>query len=253
MTHSQFKLANPPIVEAVLDIECDLPPGQQLSALEGPARDCFRDRYPKVKTQFVQEHQIASKPGEPPNVSVRHSTEAFRFLQEDGKQLVQVRVSGFSFNRLAPYTGLDDYLPEIERTWRLYLALASPIQIRLIRLRYINRIFLPVAPVRLQLDDYLRLGPQMPEEETFALLSFFNQHTAVENGTGHLVNVVLTAQAPKGDKYSVTFDNCVVAQESNDPQNWPWILAKVQALRALKNRIFRGTLTEKCLDLFRKP
>ena len=40
---------------------------------------------------------------------------------------------------------LDEYLPEIERTWRFFVELASPVQVRRIRLRYINRILLPLA------------------------------------------------------------------------------------------------------------
>ena len=72
---------------------------------------------------------------------------------------MQVRAQGFSFNRLAPYSGLDDYLPEIERTWSLYVDLASPVQIRAIRLRYINRILLPLAANTVDLDEYLKIGP----------------------------------------------------------------------------------------------
>jgi len=253
MNESEFKLANAPIVEAVLGVECDLPPGQQLAAFEGPARDLFRDRYPKFRTQLVQEHQIATKPGEPPNVSVRHGVQAYQFLQEDEKQLVQVRAEGFSFNRLSPYTTLDDYLPEIERTWHLYVGLASPVQIRLIRLRYINRILLPMTAGRVQLDDYLRVGPHLPDEEKLTFVSFLNQHVAVEVGTGHQVSILLTAQAPEGDKRPVIFDNCVAAVEPGAPENWPWILGKIQALRALKNRIFRNALTDRCLNLFRQP
>jgi uncharacterized protein (TIGR04255 family) len=92
MNDSTFNLPNPPIIEAVLDIECDLPPGQQLAALESPARDFYRSSYPKLKTQFVQEHHFEGNPGEDPKVSfVRHGVQAFQFLQADEKQLVQVR------------------------------------------------------------------------------------------------------------------------------------------------------------------
>ena len=45
MSESDFKLTNAPIVEAVLDIECDLPLGQQVGALDTLARERFCDRY----------------------------------------------------------------------------------------------------------------------------------------------------------------------------------------------------------------
>ncbi len=251
MSKPDHTVPNPPIVEAVFDVECDLPPGQEIAGLEGLTRQCFRDRYPKFRTQFVQEYKIPATPDESHGVAVRHGVQAFQFLQEDERQLVQVRVQGFSFNRLAPYTSLDDYLPEIERTWRLYLGLAKPLQIRLIRLRFINRILLPMREGRVQLDDYFRVGPRLPEEDKLALVGFLIQHAAVEVETRNQVNIVLTGQKPEGDKLPVIFDNCVAAVEPGEPEDWSWILAKIQVLRDLKNRIFRSTVTEKCVDLFR--
>jgi uncharacterized protein (TIGR04255 family) len=132
----------------------------------------------------------------------------------------------------------------------LFIELASPVQIRVIRLRYINRILLPMVEGGVLLDDYLRVAPHLPDEKSLTFVGFLNQHAAVEIETGHHVNIVLTAQSPEGDKLPVIFDNCVAAAQDREPQDWPWILGKIQALRALKNRIFRNTLTEKCLNLF---
>lgn len=188
-----------------------------------------------------------------PTLAVRRGVEALVFSQEDERQLVQVRAQGFSFNRLAPYTSLDDYLPEIERSWRLYASLASPIQIRLLRLRYINRILLPMVNGRVRLEKYFKVAPRLPDQANLTFVGFLNQHAAVEVDTGHQVNIVLTAQIPQGDKLPVIFDNCVTAVASGEPEDWAWIVAKIQALRSLKNRIFKESLTETCLNLFRHP
>src|SRR5437879_2445679 len=96
-----------------------MPPDFDLVALEAPSRGRFRDRYPKFRVQFIQETKIETQPQSPPQTSFRHGLQALQFLQEDEKQLVQVRAQGFSFNRLAPYTSLDDYLLEIKRTWEV--------------------------------------------------------------------------------------------------------------------------------------
>jgi uncharacterized protein (TIGR04255 family) len=250
MSESEFNLLNPPIVEAVLDIECDLPPGQQLAALRESAQERFRERYPKLRTKWVHEHLVAATPGGPSELSVRQGVEAFQFLRDDEKQLVQVRAQGFSFNQLAPYTSLNDYMPTIEHAWRLYIGLAAPVQIRLIRLRYINRILLPFLEGRVNLDNFFTVGPRLPDEKNLAFTGFFNQHTAVEVQTGHQVNIVFTSQPPQGDQLPVIFDNCVAALEPGEPENWDWILAKIRSLRDLKNRIFKQSLTEQCLKLF---
>jgi uncharacterized protein (TIGR04255 family) len=246
-------LPNPPIVEAILDVECDLPPGQPIDALEGAARAAYTDRYPKARKQFVQEHQFEAKPEEgAPEVSVRPARlPALQFLQEDEKQIVQVRAQGFSFNRFAPYTSLDNYLSEVERTWHRYVELAKPMQIRLVRLRYINRILLPLAEGRVTLGEYFFVAPRLPLEDELELVGFLNQHAAVERATGHQVNIVLTAQKPEDGKLAVILDNGVAAPGPAEP-DWGWIDSKIHSLRGLKNRIFEKTVTPTCLNLFRQ-
>ena len=250
MSASHFKLLHPPIVEAVLDVDCDMSPTFDLAALEQTAREAFGERYPKFRTQFLEEHQIEQKAGQPVQFSARRRLQAFQFLQEDEKQLVQVRMQGFSFNRLAPYTNLDDYLPEVERAWGLFASIASPVQIRVVRLRYINRILLPLANGRVDLEDYLKVGPRLPDEDRLRFAGFLNQYSAVEMDTGLQVNVVLTSQPPESDKIPIIFDISVASAETAEPEDWAWLSAKTQSLRHLKNGIFRNTLTEQCLNLF---
>jgi uncharacterized protein (TIGR04255 family) len=252
MDDAKLKLTKSPIIEAILDIECDLPPGQKLAELESAARERFRDHYPKFQTQLVQEHEFQAKPGGQAKLSVRRGLQAFQFLQDDGKQLVQVRVQGFSYNRLSPYTSLDDYLPEIERCWKLYVELASPVQVRSVRLRYINRILLPVTEGRVELDNYFKIGPRLPDEKELVLLSFVNQHAAVEVETGNRVDILLTAQPTEVESLPlpVILDIGAVATGPGEPKDWSWILSRIMTLRGLANRVFRKSLSKSCLELF---
>ena len=253
MNESQLDLLHPPIVEAVLDFDCDLPPGHDLVALEARAIESLGNDYPKHDRQWLQEHVIAAKQdASETTYSSRHALRALRFHQEGGKQLVQLRALGYSFNRLAPYGALDEYLPEIERTWRIYVDLAKPSQVRQLRLRYINRILLPMAADQLDLEDYLKLGPRLPEDR-LVFRSFFNQYTAVEEATGLQVNVTLTLQPPEAGKLPIIFDNSALSVDPAAPDDWRLLRDRINALRGLKNRVFRNTLTEKCLDLFQKP
>lgn len=251
MSDPDLRLARPPIVEAVLDIDCDLPPNREISALEQPARDVFRNQYPKLRTQYLHEQTFEPSADGPPQFSARQGIQGYQFLAEDEKQIVQVRGQGFSFNRLAPYTNLDDYLPEIERTWRLFVGIASPVQVRLIRLRYINRIVLPLAGESVDLDEYLRTGPRVPDEGRLRLTAFLNQQTVVEHGTGNQVTIVLANQALDQQQIPVILDIGASRAEVGDPEDWSWIAGRIQSLRGLKNRVFREMLTARCLELFR--
>lgn len=201
----------------------------------------------------MQEHKIETKPDAPPQMSVRHEIQSLQFLHDDEKQLVQVRAEGFSFNRLAPYTGLDDYLPEIERTWKMFIKLAAPVQIRTVRLRYINRMLLPVSTNGVELQDYLKIGPRLPDETRFTLVGFLDQQAAVENATGNRVNIVLTGRPEENEQAPIIFDITAECPTKAEIQNWAWLLDQIQSLRALKNHIFKNTLTEKCLSLFQQP
>jgi uncharacterized protein (TIGR04255 family) len=252
MGEADLSLSKPPIVEAVLDIECDMPAGYDVAQLEDPARDAYRDRYPTLRKQWIQEHRIEAKLGESPTTSMKRVAQALQFRAEDEKQLVQVRIQGFSFNRLAPYTRLDDYLPEIERTWKLFVTLASPVEVKLVRLRYINRILLPMSGENVELDDYLRTGPRLFDEEAFMFHGFLNQHAVQEIATGHRVNTVLMSQPIEGDDLPLIFDIAVSASGPAEPGDWPWIVGKLGSLRTLKNLVFRKTLTEQCLNLFQQ-
>jgi hypothetical protein len=49
------------------------------------------------------------------------------------------------------------------------------------------------------------------------------------------------------------FDITVESKKTGEVENWSWISGQIQALRVLKNRVFKNTLTEKCLNLFQQP
>ncbi|MEI7451555.1 MAG: TIGR04255 family protein, partial [Desulfomonile sp.] len=189
----------------------------------------------------------------PPRMSVRHALQSLQFFQEGEKQIVQVRAQGFSFNRLAPYANLDVYLPEIERTWRLFISFATPVQIRNVRLRYINRILLPMVDGKVNLEAYLKVGPRLPDEDKLTFTGFLNQHTALEKDTGNQINIVLTTQPPQDKMLPLIFDITAASNGTAEVENRTWLLAQIQTLRDLKNRVFRNTLTEQCLRLFQQP
>jgi hypothetical protein len=119
-----------------------------------------------------------------------------------------------------------------------------------VRLRYINRILLPSVDGAVDLQSYLRVGPEMPDKDAFILTGFLDQHTAVERTTGNVINTVLSGQVPEGDKIPIIFDNGVEAEIVTETANWPSIEIKLLDLRRLKNRIFALTLQPKCLSLF---
>ena len=249
-TQTSFHLENAPIVEVILDIDCDLPPSFQLQESEPELRSLLGDAYPKTRHQMVQEHKISPQADVPPQVSLRRGLQAVQFLSVDERQIVQFRAGGFSFNRLAPYSQLDDYLPEIERTWRLFVEKTEPVLIRKIGLRTINKIQLPVSQGKVTLQDYIQTGPRLPDEEALMLTGFLDQHKAQETATGNNVNIVLTTLEADREHLPLILDIDAFRPVQIDPTSWPELLRILVSLRGLKNRVFRNTLTDRCLSLF---
>ena len=245
------KLDNPPIIEAVLDIDCDFQAELDFKKIEVRARKELAKSYPKLRRQFFHEQQFEAKVNETPKFSVKGGLQGLQFLRQDEKQLIQFRRQGFSFNRLAPYSSLDAYLPQIKKCWTLYAKLASPVQINSIRLRYINRILLPLVNGNVNFDEYLLNGPRVADPERLALVGFLNQYAAIDKKSGHQINSVITLQpVDKNDKLPIILDNGVVAVEAAQVDDWPWIRSKILELREVKNHIFWNTLKEKCLNQF---
>ena len=245
-----FKLPHPPIVEAVFDIDCDLPPALNLEDVEKLGEAAFGEHYPKPRKQFIQEAGVEMKPDAKPKFFTKQGLSALQFLSEDEKQIVQIRVGGFSFNRLAPYTSFDDYLPEISKCWDKFRGIADPKQIRKISLRYINRIPLPMDGGKVTLTDYLEVSPNLPDGVGLQFAGFFHQHQAGDPSTGMLANIILASQPNEGKILPLILDIEVFKEEHLVPAPLEEWQDRVTALRDLKNRIFKYSLTEKCLSLF---
>jgi uncharacterized protein (TIGR04255 family) len=244
------RLSKAPIVEAVIDIDCDMPPSHNLASLENDAKTALGKDYPQLDPFYLEQLLIEKKPDALLKHSATRAMQALRFFQNDRKQLVQVRIQGFSFNRLAPYSSLDAYLPEIQRTWGIFVEIAAPIQTRVLRLRYVNKIALPLKGGGVELKDYLKLSPQLFCEPKMHLTSFVYQNTAVDPNTRNEASIVLTSQPTEGENASIIFDISVWASVITEPKDWASISGKIISLRILKNAIFNNMLTDKCLSLF---
>ena len=247
MPENPFHLDRAPIVEAVLDIECDLTPDFALPALEQEAVKAFAISYPLKSYQLINEFQFKQGP-EGSSHEQKHRLQAIRFHSANERELIQIRNGGFSFNRLAPYDSLDAYLPMLKDAWITYLGLAKPVQVTGVRLRYINRIEIPGT--RVELGDYFHVWKSLPEDDRFTLNGVLTRYTALEDKTGNEVKLTLTDAPEDIDAAVIILDIEVGDQSPTDPEDWAAIEAIIQELRKLKNDVFRGAVTDKCLQLF---
>ena len=145
-------LPKAPIVEAVVDIDVEMRPGFVLGDARDRLATAFADRYPSVREREFDAHQIHKRPGVPGTVKSQSGLESLMFYQADEKQLIQARRRGYSFNRLAPYEGFDQYQSEVEARWQQFSAIVEPVRVRAVKMRFINKIEIPLAEGRVDLD-----------------------------------------------------------------------------------------------------
>ncbi len=255
MTDS-FQLPHAPTIEAVVDIDCDLPPNLDFEAVNQKAFERFKDTYPHQRRSIVQGHEIRPSQ-ESLSVTIQRGLGALQFRSEDEKQLIQIRWNGFSFNRLKPYSSLDDYLAEIETRWETFKQIVQPIQLRKIGLRYINRIALPCENGQLDLRQYLTMLPVKPDcsKDGFDLQMrrFVHQHQVHDEKSGLVANIILASEEVKNNRFPIILDLEALSYNKTVGLQWVKIAAEIQQLRSLKNSLFRNLLTESCLNLFQHP
>ncbi|MCC7144613.1 MAG: TIGR04255 family protein [Candidatus Eisenbacteria bacterium] len=250
MNEVDSKLAQAPIVEAIVEIYCDVPPGLDLASVARTAAKRFESRYPKGRTRLLEQHTLTKQANVPPEYRERLGVHAYLFSTEDELQTVQVRGLGFSFNRLAPYGSLDEYLPDIEWAWGGYKSIVMPLLVREVRLRYVNRILIPKTQATIDLARYITLSPGVPGSGDFTLSGFLTQYIATENATGSRVSVTATPQAAEEGHLPVILDIQVSRVVAAEPDDWESLAHAIASLRVTKNRVFRGALTPDCMELF---
>lgn len=243
-------LANPPIVEAVVDIDVEMRPGFVLVEARERLAAAYADRYPVVREREFDAHEIRKTPGSVGLVKSQSGLESLLFIQTDDKQLVQARRRGFSFNRLAPYEGFGPYRSEIELRWQQFCEVIEPVRVVAIKMRFINRIEVPLEDGQVDLDQYLRIGPRAPDDDAFGFTGFSSRSAMFEKATGVQVVVSLASRPSGGDSLALILDIEAAADCACDPRDLNTISERLEMIRKTKNLAFRKSLEDKCHALF---
>lgn len=244
-----IRFPNAPITEALLDIRVKLPSEVSLARL-ATFHDGVREQYPLKQERVRWGGSIQFKPGSAPEVSqASGEPEGYLFTSTDGRQIVQARLDGFTFNKLKPYDRWETFRDQARELWQRYLQVASPEGITRLALRYINRIEIPL-PMR-DFKDYILTTPEIAPELPQGLDSFFMRLVIPDPKTG-AVAIVTEASEPvaeSGKTLPLILDIDVfrvVALGVKDEAIWETF----ERLRDLKNEVFFKSVTQKTKERF---
>ncbi|MFL5801682.1 MAG: TIGR04255 family protein, partial [Roseiflexaceae bacterium] len=171
MMKAKLHYSRSPLTEALIDIRVALPDGtpvETLASMQAGQETLYPQRRKRV--QFAGQFSVNA---EEPSGITSQVHDGYIFSSEDGRQVVQARLDGFTFSRLAPYENWESFQGEARRLWKVYRSIARPETITRLAVRYINHLNLPL-PIE-DFNHYLRTIPEISSDLPQSLSGYFMQ------------------------------------------------------------------------------
>ncbi len=182
-----------------------------------------------------------------PTATAKQDQIGYAFVGGEGKHVVQFRVNGFTFSRLAPYLTWEQLRDEAKRLWNSYRQIVGPLPIIRVGLRYVNQLDLPM-PMR-DLRDFIRLYPEISSDLPQQVGGFFLQVQIPQADLGAMLILNEAMVPPPGPNVaSIVLDIDVFSQGlklESDDEVWNMM----ETFRLRKNLVFEGCITNNTREL----
>jgi uncharacterized protein (TIGR04255 family) len=233
-----------PIKEAIIDIQVESP---SLSLANFEKVDISLPKGYAERRKVMMGQLRGQLEGGVLTATAKQDDMGYAFVGGEGKHVVQFKVNGFAFSRLAPYQTWKQLRNEAKTLWESYRQIVGALPVVRIGLRYVNQLDLPL-PIR-DFRDFTRLYPEISSDLPQLLAGFFLQVQIPQEDLGAML-ILNEAMVPPSspDVASVVLDIDVFKQglklESDDE-----IWNVLEALRLRKNLIFEGCITNNTREL----
>lgn len=151
----------PPIVEAIIELRCELPRSTSLEMLEGAAD---RATFPTMN-RHVEVSGTVNFTSDMVEGETNLQQTGVIFQQANGLRYVQARLDRFAYHALAPYDRWESFSREAWQCWNQYHNVLRPRTVTRFGVRFVNKIRIPSA--RVEIKDYLRtaidVSPYLPQ------------------------------------------------------------------------------------------
>lgn len=241
-----------PIIEAVVDIQVELPSDFSSSNLTELAE--------KLSANFPIQHPLALASvqigvnadfaeGESPQVSSTHSDIGLRLTNSDNSRVLQLKTFGFSYSHLPPYSRWKLFRKEAVDYWNLFVDHCKPVKITRCAVRYINRIDIPHPSIAI--EEYLNIFPQFPETISQDVNGMQMRLEMPQSDLECMAIINEAVVDPAiSDGFSIIVDIDIFKMMSINPVDveiWDYL----DKLRVRKNELFEAFITDKTRELIR--
>lgn len=230
-----------PIVEAIIDIKCDVSPTTTLDDLRSMVAN---DQYPTVEP-LITVTNLLNVSDKGIEGSAQGGQMGHVFRRSDGLRVIQARHDGFAFSCLAPYDRWESFAQEAEGFWHRYREVAEPSRATRLGVRFVNKISAPGD--RIEIKDYLRtavdVSPYLPQ----MVENFFLQVRVPLPRFRAMVAITSTAMSEEPDITSLILDIDTSQEVSLDLQGGAAgteIGEGLATLRKAKNYVFEACITD---------
>lgn len=242
-------LSRAPITEAIIHLRVKLPPEIDNSRLLA-YHDLIKEEYPTSNPRIARRFKVEVPGGaEPAKTEVEEAgVVGYLLYSRDGKQVIQAHLDLFAFSRLHPYESWERVRDEAKRLWTIFIAVVSPLAIKRVALRYINRLEIPQDMK--DFNEYLTAPPNLPSALPQAVSGFLTRIVVHEQELKATAVITQALEPPTNPKtVPVLLDIDVFREADYDPKGdelWNYL----DQLRVFKNKTFFESITDKITEMY---
>ncbi len=241
---------NPPIEEAICEIRWIA--NEHPDIFGAPARF-----YELIKRDYPEKAEMLQTMPREMHFEEKSASLKFGMERETARILFpggnRTRLLGYgqtlvSIHALRPYPGWEEFGARIQAAIVAFHSASTPIGIKRIGLRYINKIDIPSTDF--SLGDYLTSGALIPPLQDARVTGFFTRiQSNFSDGYASLQATIANTTGADDDSTALVLDLEVSKEcdELLDPQN---AAAVVEELRQRERRVFEAYITDKTRNLF---
>ena len=232
-----------PITESIINVQFADPVSPEL--LEKLKAQLSKE-YPFVEgwSELAVSFDLATK-----DTRTDETSKGVRFKSLDNLDVLIAADKQIAVSRLAPYTGWDTFFARARRDWEIFKKLAGYRRISQVGVRYINRIDIPQTGAALNVDEYLLIGPNVPQPP-FPPMQNTTMQIRCPTPKGEIICNSARVDSPVVNHHSFVLDIDVI-RRIDIPQKDDELWAYITEVRDQKNMLFEACVTDKARALFR--
>lgn len=253
---------NAPIIEATISVGIVPPEGAGATEI-ATIGELLADRYPKSSVEYVSSGESrVSEVGGWQIDNGKNEQVGFSFSSGDGQRRVRARLDGFDYSISEPYDCWETFRDEARRLWDVYREATGAAWAVRVAVRYVNKINIPSklnnhGEQVADLDDYLKISPDIPEEwpNGGLLRNYFMQ---LQMWQRDLECMLIVNEAPdvppQPGMVSIRLDFDLFKERyaepwdaSDDSEIWAYL----EKLHKRKNEVFEASITDETRELIR--